>query len=304
MADHPFRFGVVAAQAQSGDEWLAKARRIEQLGYATLLMPDRLGPLLSPLPALAMAAAATRTLRVGTYVLVSGWRNPVLMAKECATLDFLSGGRFELGLGAGTGENDFRQAGIPFERPGVRIARLAETISIAKALLGDAEVNTSGTHYTVSGARGYPPPVQQPRPPILVGGSGARVLALAAREADIVSMGTSKGENSAHALAERIALVRGAAGERFAQIELNINLAAVVGDTPPDARVRGRVRAFLGAEIEDLVQTGSPFVVAGSPEDMCGQLVGLRERLGVSYITVPDDLMDAFAPVIERLATH
>src|SRR4051812_21730351 len=112
MADRPFRFGVVAAYAQSGEAWIAKARHIEELGYAVLLMPDRLGRLLTPIPALAVAAAATSTLRVGTFVLVNDWRNPVLMAKECATLDFLSGGRFELGLGAGTGEEDFHQAGI------------------------------------------------------------------------------------------------------------------------------------------------------------------------------------------------
>ena len=114
-----FRFGVLAAQTLSRNEWVEKARRIEELGYAILLMPDRLlGPVLSPIPALAVAAAATHSLRLGTYVLPAGWRNPVLMARECATLDFLSGGRFEPGLGAGFGVEDNRRAGFPNEGPG------------------------------------------------------------------------------------------------------------------------------------------------------------------------------------------
>src|SRR5438093_713781 len=136
MTVRPFRFGVVTAQAQSGEAWLAKARRVEQLGFSTLLMPDRLvGPILSTIPALAAAAAATRSLRVGTYVLANGLRNPVLLAREAATLDLVSGGRFELGLGTGVSEDDFRAAGIPYERPGARVELLAEALGIVKALL-------------------------------------------------------------------------------------------------------------------------------------------------------------------------
>ncbi len=298
----PFRFGVVAAQARSGTEWLVTARRAEQLGYATLLVPDRVGPLLSPIPALSAVAAATTSLRLGTFVLVSGWRNPVLMAQEAATLDFLSGGRFELGLGAGTSENDFRQIGIPVDRPGVRIDQLAEALGIVKALLSGQEVTHQGAHYTVSGAQGYRQVVQKPRPPILVGGSGNRLLALAAREADIISMGTSRDDLSERALAERIDHVRQAAGDRFPQIELSINLMAVLGDEPPSEMLRQRVRGFLGAELEQLIQSGSPFVVAGSVDEMCGQLLQRRERLGISYVTLPADLMDTFAPVVERLS--
>jgi probable F420-dependent oxidoreductase len=302
MADRPFRFGVVAAYAQSGEAWIAKARRIEELGFAVLLMPDRLGRLLTPIPALAMAAAATSTLRVGTFVLVNDWRNPVLMAKECATLDFLSGGRFELGLGAGTGEEDFHQAGIAFDRPGVRIKRLAETLSIVKALLGGQEVTTSGTYYSLAGAKGFPPPVQQPRPPILVGGAGDRLLALAAREVDIVAIGSGPDDLGESALARRVALLRQEAGERFSQLELSLNLIAVLGDTPLQPWVHDRIRAIFHLDVEQLVQAQSPFVVTGSIDNMCSQLLSLRERLGVSYVTVPDDMTDAFAPVVERLA--
>src|SRR5919199_968341 len=160
MTHRRFRFGVVAAQAQSGDQWIEKAHRIEELGYVTLLMPDRLlGPVFSPIPALAVAAAATRSLRVGTFVLPAGWRNPVLPARECATLDFLSGGRFEPGLGAGFGDEDTLRAGFPDEGPGARVDRLAEALVTLRGMLGGEE--------DMADLR-YPPPVQQPRPPILV----------------------------------------------------------------------------------------------------------------------------------------
>src|SRR5690348_16311300 len=134
---HPFRFGVVAALARSGEEWIAKARGAESLGYATLVMPDGLRHSLAPLPALTAAAAATRSLRVGTYVIANDFRNPVMLAKEAATLDLLSGGRFELGMGAGrpTAAADNRMLGIPFDTGGVRLARLAESLAIVKALL-------------------------------------------------------------------------------------------------------------------------------------------------------------------------
>ena len=145
-AVRPFRFGVVAAAARSADEWVARARRAEALGYATLVMPDNLQHTLAPLPALAMAAAATRTLRIGTYVLANDLRHPVLLAKDVATLDLLSGGRFELGLGAGrpdaAAEN--RMLGLPFDSGAVRVARLAESIGIVKALLAGQRVSTSG----------------------------------------------------------------------------------------------------------------------------------------------------------------
>jgi probable F420-dependent oxidoreductase len=292
MTDRRFRFGVVAAQASSGEEWVEKARRIEELGYATLLMPHRLlGPVLSPIPALAVAAAATRFLRLGTFVLSAGWRNPVLLARECATLDFLSGGRFEPGLGAGLGDEDSRRAGFPDEGPGARVDRLAETLVILRGILG-GEGDMADLR--------YPPPVQQPRPPILVAAGGKRSLALAAREADIVTLGV-RPDRGEEVLTERIGWLRSEAGDQFPRLELNINLLAVVGEGSLPDRVRQRIRGLFGVDLNDIVRAGSPFVVSGSTEEMCEQIVGLRERLGISYITVPDDLMDAFAPVVERL---
>lgn len=295
-----FRFGVVAAHAPSGEEWRALARRAEQLGYVTLLVPDRLaGPLLSPIPALIAAAAATNSIRLGTFVLAAGWRNPVLLARECATLDFLSGGRFELGLGAGVGGEDARQAGFPPDRPGIRVDRLAEMLGILDVLLSGQEANVNGVYYRVAGARSYPPSVQKPRPPILVAAGEKRSLALAAREADIVALGVRPDQDEA-VLAEKIGWLHREAGDR--QLELNMNLVAVVGQGHPETRTRERLRSLFGLDLDELVRAGSPFVVSGTTDEMCEQLLGLRERLGISYVTVPADLMDTFAPVVERLA--
>ena len=296
MMQRPFRFGVVAARAESGAAWVSLARRIEESGYSTLLMPDRLGGVLSPVPALAAAAAVTRSLRIGSFVLVGGLRSAAQVAHDAATLDFLSGGRFELGLGAGVSEEDFRRAGVPFESPRVRIARLGETIAAIKAIWSDQ---------AEGGAQRYPAPVQKPRPPILIGASGKRLLALAAQEADSVSIGSigaGKEALSEHALAERVEWLRQQAGERLPELELGVNLAAVVSDAPPSQQLRGRLRAFFAVEVEELVSIRSPFVVAGSAGEMCAQLLERRERFGISSITIADDLMEAFAPVVERLA--
>jgi probable F420-dependent oxidoreductase len=266
-------------------------------------MPDRIvGPILSTVPALAAAAAATRSLRVGTYVLASGLRNPVLLAREVATLDLVSVGRFELGLGTGVSEDDFRAAGIPYERPGARIDRLAETLGIVKALLAGQEVTTSGAHYQVSAARGYPPPVQQPGPPILIAASGQRLLALAAREADIVALAVGPtGDETV--LREKVDVLRREAGERFGQIELHVNLVAVVPEGQPvPPSIRGRVRGMFGIDVDDLIRAQSPFVLTGSTDQMAEQLLGLRERFGISYVAVAEDLMDGLAPVVGRLA--
>ena len=292
MTQRRFRFGVVASQAQSGDQWIEKARRIEELGYATLLMPDRLlGPVFSPIPALAIAAAATHSLHVGTFVLPASWRNPILLARECATLDFLSGGRFEPGLGAGLGAEDSRRAGFPDEGPGARVDRLAETLRTLRSILG-GEGDMADLR--------YPPPVREPGPPILVAAGGRRGLALAATEADIVSLGV-RPDHGEEVLAEKIGWLRSEARERFPHLELNINLLAVVGEGVPQERVRRRVRHLFGVNLDDIIRARSPFVVSGSAEEMSEQLLGLRERLGISYVTVPDDLMGALAPVVDVL---
>src|SRR3989454_8540188 len=182
-----FRFGVNTWAAASGHEWIDTARRIEALGYSTLFMPDHLADTLSPFSALAVAAQAAPTLRVGPFVLNNDFRHPVVVAREVATLDLLTDGRVELGLGAGYADAEYRQTGLRFDRGRVRVARLGEAVSIVKGLLAGENVSFSGEHYTVAGHQIHPPPVQRPRPPILIGGNRREVPTLAAKEADIVS---------------------------------------------------------------------------------------------------------------------
>jgi probable F420-dependent oxidoreductase len=293
----PFRFGVVAAQARSAEEWTDRARRVESLGYSTLLVPDGLRHTLAPVPALAAAAAVTRSLRVGTYVIANDFRNPVLLAKEAATLDLVSGGRFELGIGVGrpAAEEDNRMLGLAFDSGGVRVARLAESLALIEPLLAGQPATASGRHYAVAGAEISPGPVQRPRPPILVAGSGRRLLSLAARTADIVALGLAPTEPEAGA-AERVGWLREAAPERFDQLELNLNLMAV-GDQVPRW-----ISMQMGLSAAALAEAGAVSALVGSTEQMCDTLLRRRETLGITYVVVGDELMEALAPVVERLA--
>jgi probable F420-dependent oxidoreductase len=296
-ASRPFRFGIVAAAARSADEWTDKARRAEALGYASLVMPENLQYTLAPFPALALAAAATRTLRLGTYVLPNDFRNPVMLAKEVGTLDFLSGGRVELGLGAGRpdAEAENRMLGLAFDSGAVRVARLAESLSILKQLLAGQAVTVASPHYSLSDARISPLPAQQPHPPILVAGSGKQMLGLAAREADIIAVGLPPDATEAVA-AERIGWIRDAAGARFSEIELNMNVMAV-GD-----RVPRWIESRMHITARDLAERGSVAAVVGSTDQMCDTLHRRRDQLGLSYILVSDEFMEDFAPVVHRLA--
>lgn len=297
MTQRPFRFGVVAAFVRTGDEWAEKARRIEGLGYATLVIPDNIAHTLAPFPALAWAAAATRTLRVGAYVFANDYRNPVMLAKEAASLDLLTGGRFELGIGAGrpTATSDNAMLGIPFDAGGVRVARLAESLALIKPLLTGDEVSATGPHYAAADARISPGPVQRPRPPLLVAGSGKRLLTLAAREADIVALGVPPTEGEVGVM-EKVGWLRAAAGERFEQLEINLNLMAVGGRMPR------WIAAQFGANAGALARSDAIPVLAGTTDEMCDRLLARRERFGISYIMVSDELMEALAPVVERLA--
>jgi probable F420-dependent oxidoreductase len=292
-----FRFGVVSAAARSAHEWIARARRIESLGYATLVIPDNLRFTLAPLPALAVAAAATTTLRLGTYVLANDLRHPVMLAKDVATLDLLSGGRVELGIGAGRPDSgdENRMLGLAFDSGTVRVARVAESLSVLKSLLGGKHPQGGGTYYpSANEAEVSPLPAQQPRVPILVAGAGRQMLRLAASEADIIAFGLSPDASEA-IVAERIGWVRDAAGDRFPEIEFNINLMAVGDKVPYQVAQRMHLSA------QDLAQRGSVAAVVGTTEQMCEQLLQRRERLGFSYILVSDEWMEAFAPVVERL---
>jgi probable F420-dependent oxidoreductase len=292
-----FRFGVMASQAQSADDWITKARRIESLGYDTMVMPDVLEHVPAAFPALAIAATATSRLRVGTYVLANDYRNPLITAREASTLDALSDGRFELGIGAGRpgAEADYQKLGIPLESPGRRIERLEESLQAIKRLFQGETIAEVGQHYTLAGSTLSPRPVQQPHPPILVAGAARRILSLAAREADIIGIGGRPTE-SFDAVKEKIDWIREAAGDRFAQLELNANLMAVGEHVHPQAL------AWLGLDEADVLSSDSPFIVLGSADEMADKLDARRESLGFSYLLVGEAFMDLFAPVVERLA--
>ena len=193
-------------------------------GLSSLLVPDVLGTPAATLIALAVAATATTTLRVGSFVFVNDYRNPALLAREIATLDQLSGGRVELGLGAGNWPHDYQQLGIPFDPAGVRVSRFAEGLSIIKQFFTSEIVNFSGKYYTIEGLRSLPRPAQQPHPPIFIGSRGRRMLTLAAREANIIMLPISvpvraEAGSTDASIEEKIGWIREAAGERFEQLE-------------------------------------------------------------------------------------
>ena len=297
MSTHKFRFGVVAAQESSGPAWLDKARRIESMGFDTMVLPDTLPYSLAPFEALTAAAAVTRTLRVGTYVLNNDYRHPVMSAKAAATVDFISDGRLELGIGAGrpAAATDNAMLGLPFDTGSVRVDRLEEALQIIKPLLRGETVDFAGAHYNVKQAKIAPTAVQTP-PPILIAASQPRLLKLAAREADMIALAIQWKETEAE-VAERIRLIREPAGDRFSSIAININLMAVAGRLPR------HVEAGLGQEgARQLAESDAIPVLKGTTEEMCERLEWLRERFSVSYILVADQIMDALAPVVARLA--
>jgi probable F420-dependent oxidoreductase len=312
----PFRFGVIGEAITTRERLLDTAHRAEELGYSTLLLrdhfvPEPFGDQLAPLVALMAAAAATRTLRVGSLVLDNDYRHPVVLAKEAATLDLLSGGRFELGIGAGWLRDEYDRAGIPFEDPAVRVGRLEESLQVLKGLLAGPALTFKGEHYTVDGIAGFPAPVQRPHPPILVGAGSRRMLGIAGREADIVGIlpralpeGTISGElseRSPERVTRKVAWVRQAAEQRSRQVELSMVLAVALGGDHRQAAERLAVRQGWGAAAGELVLE-MPSVAAGPADRVAEELQARRDRYGISYLVVADGDMDTFAPVVERLA--
>lgn len=304
---HPFRFGLTAGWVRTGEAWLAMARRAEALGYDVLLAPDHLTHLLSPMPALAAAAAVTTRLRVGAYVFANDFRHPLVLAREAATLDAVSGGRFEFGIGAGWRVSDYRQLGVRYDPAGRRIDRLAEALGIIKRLLAGETVTHEGPHYRIGRASLFPRPVQKPRPPIMLGGGGPRMLRLAAREADIVSFVPQfnssgrpiLGQATERALVDKVATVQAASGDRFDQLELNLFIAAA-GMVGSGSSLGGSVVAGILAAL--VAPVGSPYVLHGTRARLREILERRRERLGVSFYAIPQPAMESMAPLVEDLA--
>ena len=303
---HAFRFGLTAGWVGTGEAWLAMARRAEELGYGMLLVPDHLTRQLSPVPALAAAAAVTTRLRIGSYVFANDYRHPLLLAREAATLDAVSGGRLEFGIGAGWRVSDYRQLGVAYDPAGRRIDRLAEALGIIKRLFAGETVTHAGPHYRVERARLSPRPVQQPRPPIMLGGGGPRMLRLAAREADIVSFVPQFNaagrpmlrQATEGALVEKVATVRTAAGNRFDQLELNVFVAAAgmvgSGSSLGASVVAGGMAAVVGP-------VGSPYVLHGTRARLLEILERRRERLGISFYAIPQAAMESMAHLVEDM---
>jgi probable F420-dependent oxidoreductase len=311
----PFRFGVIAERVGTRDELIELAQRAERLGFDTLLIrdhiaPDFFGVQLGPIAALATVAAVTSTLRIGTLVLSNDYRHPAILAKEAATLDLLSGGRLELGIGAGWLRNEYQQAGLPFDANGVRVSRLAESLEILAGLFGGAPYSFAGKHYRITDHQLFPPPTQRPRPPILVGAGYPRMLRLAGRHADIVGILTTSVASGVvedepllrrdDHVARQIGWVREGAGERFGGIELSSVLSVEVTDDRAGAIERMIAeRDWDGVTTADVVRM--PAIAIGSTEEIAEGLARWRSTLGLSYAVVSSDDLDAFAPVVARL---
>ena len=317
----PFRFSVQAFEAQSGPQWTDLARRAEDLGYSTLFTTDHyFGPGdisdasghrpvdVAPLTAMTAAAMATSQLRVGCRVFCVDYHHPVVLAKELATLDMLSQGRVEAGLGAGWVSAEYEGLGIAMDRPGVRIERLAETVELLKAHWAGEPLAVKGAYVRASGFAGRPLPVQQPHPPIFIGGGAPRVLKLAGRLADIVSINFnnaagklgagSVASSTRQATAEKIGWIREGAGDRFGDIELELAAYFVAISENPDA-VAAMARRF---DTTPEVLSEHPHALIGSVPEICEKLQQRRSELGVSYINVAQRSMEAFMPVVARLA--
>lgn len=304
----PFRFGLTLERTSNQNEIADQARRAEELGYSSMVMTDHLDERNGPLVTITVAALATSTLRVGTLVLCNDYRHPVVLAKELATLDRISDGRLEIGIGAGWMTTDYEQAGIPKDRPGVRIARLAEAVTVMDGCFGDGPFDFAGEHYTVSELDAGPKPVQRPRPPLLMAGGGPRMLTLAAQRADIVAINVNlrsgvmnegvAANATADATDEKVALVREVSGARFAGIELSVGvfIANIVDDRHGFA---ADLAPAFGITVEQAL--GSPHALFGTVDECIAALEERRERWGISYVTIPAEAAVEFAPVVEHL---
>jgi probable F420-dependent oxidoreductase len=299
----PFRFGVSGGRATRA-EWLDLARKADDLGYSTLLLPDHFGRQLAPLPALLAAAMATPRLRVGTIVLDNDFRHPAILAKEAATIDLMTDGRLELGIGAGWMQADYQWSGLPFDPPPIRVARLAEAVSILKAYFtAEGPITFEGRFYRIDNLEPFP----RRRPRLLIAGSRRRMLQLAAREADIVGLedhqfaerATGEARINVADAAEQAAIVRAAAGARFDDLELNV-FAARTEVTDQRAAAVERLAGQL--QLAPAQVDASMSFLLGSVDAIVDQLQERRERLGISYVMIFDRAMDAFAPVVARLA--
>ena len=305
----PFRFAVQTSSAPDGKAWREKARKIESLGYSTLYIPDHFGDQWGPIVGMTIAAEATNSLNVGALVFDNDYRHPVVLAKEIATLDLASEGRVEFGIGAGWMKSDYDESGMDYDRPGVRIDRMVEGLSILKQLWRDGTANLQGEHYSVTNAQGHPRPASPgTTPKIVIGGGGKKVLSIAAREADIIGVNpnlsagyvgpevaaSSKGD----LYRERIQWIREAAGDRFDDLELQC-LTFMVQFTDDRRQAYETLAPLFGLTPEEAMDV--PIALAGTVEEIIETLQRRREEYGFSYVVVHEPEMEAFAEVVAKL---
>jgi probable F420-dependent oxidoreductase len=286
--------------------WVDKVRRAEGSGFFSVSVPDHLGPSLpqlAPMVALGAAAPVTTDLRLAITVLDNDFRHPVMVAKEVATLDVLSGGRVDVGLGAGWLEEDYTKTGVASWDPApTRVERLGESIRLLKQLLGGEPVTFDGDYYHVEDFRSLPAPVQAPVP-LIVGVRGRRMLTLAAREAQIVSIlaRTAPGANSLAGFEQQLQWIREAEG--FGRDDLEIGLRIPFGEIAgPGETSRAAIDRFAAARgmaADELER--SPFCLIGDLARIRDHLVRIHEQYGVSYFTMSEDLGWQVAPLLAGL---
>jgi len=305
----PFRFGVQLTSPGNGSFWTDQARKIESLGYDTAAMPDHFDGQLAPMPALQAVLDCTTTLRAGALVFDNDYKHPVVLAKELATMDVLSDGRVEIGLGAGWMKSDYDQMGMQYDRPGVRVDRFVEGLAVIKGAMADGPFSFEGDHYTITNYDGLPKPIQGACPPILIGGGGKRVLSIAASQADIVGVNASLHAGvvgpeaiatmTAESTAEKVQIVADAAGDRLDHIEMNIRAFFV---SVTDDR-EGQVNAIAGMiGVDTKMVEASPFALIGSAAKIIEDLLARREQYGFSYVIIGSGEIEDFAPVVAQLA--
>jgi probable F420-dependent oxidoreductase len=305
---HPFRFGVEMMEPFAGMSWADSARELEALGYSALHAPDHFDEGLGPITAMAAAAAATTELTVATAVFAADFRHPAVLARELASIDVLSEGRLEVGLGAGYQVNDYRWSGIPMDPPKVRVDRMIEYVAVLRGLFADGPFTYQGEHFQIDALDGTPHPHTPGGPPIFVAGGGPRMLRFAARYADIVGVNPSLPTSERRADAardgvaaridEKFALIHEAAGERYEDLVFHgwLQAARVTDDGRGAA---AEIGAALGLDPDDVL--GSPFVLVGSASEIVARLQERRERWGYSYYTVQQPAAREFAQVIAAL---
>lgn len=305
----PFTFAAMM-RGDTGQEFIDRAKQIESMGYSTAAMVDHFNPTFSPVPGLTAAAMAAPSLRVLATVFDNDFRNPVLLAKEMATLDQLSDGRVDVGIGAGWMESDYKQTGIQYDSPGVRISRMEEALTVMKGFWNGEPFDYNGEHYVIEELRGYPQPVQQPHPPVYIGGGGQRILGIAGREADIIGVHVRFGPDGQldtvdtvrEQMEKKFEWIRAGAGDRFDQIEFALLLFAATVVESESAK-QAEISAIAGriGQSEEAV-AASPYYLVGSESELKEQVESLRETYGINHFTITAAATDTFAPVVKELA--